>query len=112
MLKELFHQHLDQLGKTWDIASDMLVIKYPSKVKKRRIKENTEQEKYERTKPEKGYTVVLEHKPIAYACEWCEGTCSKEKTYSRSLGSNIWRAKCQDCGQRRNFHTSEINKNK
>jgi hypothetical protein len=48
-------------------------------------------------------------KQIAYPCDWCDETCSKEKTYSRSPNSNIWRAKCQDCGDRRQIHTSQIN---
>lgn len=52
---------------------------------------------------------LLAVKPTAYPCEWCDGTCSKEKTYSRSPNSNLWRAKCQDCGEKRQIHTSQIN---
>jgi hypothetical protein len=52
---------------------------------------------------------VLVIKAIAHPCEWCERICTKEKTYSRSPGSNLWRGKCNECGERRQIHTSEIN---
>jgi hypothetical protein len=55
---------------------------------------------------------LLVVKQIAHPCEWCERTCTKEKTYSRSAGSNLWRGKCQDCGEKRQIHTSQINDDK
>lgn len=55
---------------------------------------------------------LLVVKPNAYPCEWCQRICSKEKTYSRSAHTNLWRAKCQDCGEKRNIHTSQINSDK
>ena len=59
--------------------------------------------------PINGHPVVLSYKTIAQPCDWCEGTCSKEKTYRRSLGSNLWTGKCQDCGEKRHILTSDIN---
>jgi len=100
MQKDHFHKHLDQLTE-WTVATDILVCKTEKKGTKNQYHP-----------PEKGYTVVLKHKPLEYPCEWCGDTCSQEKLYRRSSGSNVWAAKCQDCGQKRNFHTSEINTNK
>lgn len=102
MLKEIFHNYLDKLQYVWEEATDNIVIKEPKKNRK------SKEGEYERTRPAKGYTVVTKQPERIYPCEWCDGFCSKEKTYSRSADSNLWRAKCQDCGERRNFHTSEI----
>ena len=104
MLKELFHQHLDLLGRKWEEATDNIVLKEPKKNRKA----TTEEGKYERTRPAKGYTVVTQCQVKSYPCEWCDGFCSKEKTYSRSANSDLWRGKCEDCGTKRNFHTSQI----
>ena len=93
MLKEQFHKFLD-IFTQWEIGSDSLVIKRPEKARGT---------KNERHYPEKGYTVVLSHKPHQTACEWCENQCSGRKTYSRSPGSKIWNGKCSDCGEKRHF---------
>ena len=103
MRKEQFHQCLAQLTEFIEDASDMLVVKHPDKVLQRRLKSNKPEKTSanERSKPTKGYTVVLSHKPKTWPCEWCEGQCSNSKTYSRSPGSKVWNAKCGDCGEKR-----------
>jgi len=62
--------------------------------------------------PIRGFPVVLSYKTIAHPCDWCNEVCFKEKVYKRSIGSNVWQAKCQDCGGKRNFLTGEINSDK
>lgn len=62
--------------------------------------------------PINGHPVVISLKTIAKPCEWCSNSCTQEKTYRRSINSNLWTAKCGDCKETRNFHTSQINRDK
>lgn len=109
MRKEQFHQVLAELTEFIEDASDMLVVKHPDKVARRRKNENkpARPDPSERDKPAKGYTVVLSHKPRQVSCEWCQGQCSSPKTYSRTPGSPIWRGKCGDCGEKRQFYPGQ-----
>ena len=101
MLTEHYTKILDTLTE-WRLGVDNY---HKSKVGGRPRLDKTENE---HSNPINAYPVVLAVKTSASACDWCDGTCTKEKTYSRSTGSNVWRAKCQDCGETRNFHTSDI----
>jgi hypothetical protein len=102
MLQEHYSKILDELTE-WRIGVDNYFKNSVPGRPRLDKKEN------EASNPINGYPVVLSVKAIAKPCEWCEGTCTKEKTYRRSLGSNLWTAKCQDCGETRNIHTSQIN---
>ena len=102
MLTEYFIQILDHFTE-WRIGADTF---HKTKLAGRPKKEVDESD------PLKGYPVVLAYKTIPQPCEWCDSVCTKQKTYTRPIRSNIWKAKCQDCGETRNFHTSEINKTK
>ena len=62
--------------------------------------------------PLNAHPVVITFKPVVHQCEWCDGFCTKQKSFKRSIGSNIWLAKCEDCGESRNIPTSKINQNK
>jgi RNase P subunit RPR2 len=106
MRKEQFHQCLEGLACYIEDATDMMVVKHPEQVKKRRV-ENNKSEEYERTRPAKGHTVVLSHTPQTSTCDWCQSPCSGRKTYSRSIGSQIWNGKCSDCGEKRRFYAGQ-----
>ena len=58
--------------------------------------------------PINAHPVVIEHKPLAYPCEWCNNICTKQKLYTRSIKSNVWNAKCGDCGEKRNILTGQL----
>jgi hypothetical protein len=102
MLTEHYSKILDELTE-WKIGVDSY---FKTKIPGRPRKDATDNEASE---PLKGYPVVLSLKKIAQPCEWCSGTCTQAKVYKRSLDSNLWRAKCEECGETRNIHTSQIN---
>lgn len=104
MLQEHFNRILDHFTE-WRIGADNY---HKSKVGGRPRKDKND----EPSNPIKAFPIVLSHKPITYECEWCDGICAKEKSFKRSIGSNIWTAKCQDCGETRNIPTCKINHNK
>lgn len=62
----------------------------------------------EDSQPINGHPVVIAYKTLVQPCDWCDGVCSKEKIYKRTIGSKIWQAKCQDCGEKRNILANEI----
>lgn len=99
MLKKLFHQLLDAHTVWVDNSTDNRNV----------TDENGNiSQPAAKSQPERGYEVVLAHRPRITICDWCSGTCSKEKTYRRSIGSNVWTAKCQDCGKTHKIPTREV----
>lgn len=87
MHKDEFHKILDQLCE-WRETAD--TIGRNEDGSKRKIRKD-------HSEPLKGYDVVLSYKSKEYKCNWCHGTCTKEKTFSRSLDSHIWKFHCKDC---------------
>ena len=87
MHKQEFHKILDQLCE-WRITADT-IGKNENGTRKKIRKDHSE--------PIVGYEVVLSYKPREHKCGWCHGTCSKEKTFSRSPDSHIWKFHCKDC---------------
>jgi hypothetical protein len=105
MLHEHYIKILDELTE-WRVGVDSY---FKTKVAGRPRKDETDNE---HSNPINGYPVVTGLKVIATPCEWCTNSCTQEKTYRRSINSNLWTGKCQDCGETRNFHTSQINRDK
>lgn len=107
MLQEHFTMILSYFT-VWKIGADKHIAKtksYTGRPRKNAVDG-------EDSDPIKGFPTVLSHKVIPQECDWCEGTCVNQKQYKRSIGSNIWQAKCQDCGLKREIPTGEINKTK
>jgi formate-dependent phosphoribosylglycinamide formyltransferase (GAR transformylase) len=67
-----------------------------------------DEQQNEPSQPLNGHPTVLAYKPKPTDCEWCEGQCQSSKTYSRTPTSQLWNGKCQDCGETRKIHTSQI----
>jgi len=105
MLQEHYTKILDALTE-WTVGVHHNQSKPGRKISGRPRKDNTDNEP---SQPINGHPVVLSIKAVASPCDWCENTCSKEKTYSRSPGSNVWRGKCEDCGEKRNILTGQLN---
>jgi len=102
MLEEHYSKILDELTE-WKIGVDNY---FKSKIVGRRRKDGDENELSE---PLRGYPVVLSLKKIARPCEWCDNACTQAKIYKRPINSNLWQAKCEECGEKRHIHTSQIN---
>ena len=99
MIAEAYFAILDKLTE-WRITTSQAVC--PREYKKDVVRHD----------PIRGYPVVLSYKPNPKTCDWCEDQCQRGKTYSRSIGSQLWHARCQDCGEIRKISTSEVNSNK
>ena len=102
MLTEHYNKILDDLTE-WKIGVDNY---HKTKISGR---PRLDKKDNEASEPLKGYPVVLALKKAAHPCDWCDGTCVQNKVYTRTPSSNLWKAKCQDCGEIRNIHTSQIN---
>jgi hypothetical protein len=82
---------------------------FKSKISGRPRKDGTDNEP---AQPINAYPVVLAYHERQVPCEWCEDRCSSQKTYRRPINSQLWDAKCSDCGLSRKFHTTQINSDK
>jgi hypothetical protein len=110
MLKEHYIKILDFFTE-WKDGVDTYHISKTSSVKKKAGRPRKDADD-EYDTPLNTYPVVLAHKPQQVQCEWCPDQCSSHKTYRRSPTSNIWLAKCSDCGEKRNIHTTQIDLDK
>ena len=108
MQTEHYTKILDALTE-WHFGIHQNASKPGRKVCGRPRKEDSD---YEPGIPLNPHPVVTSVKTIERPCEWCDGTCTKQKSFKRSIGSNIWQAKCEDCGENRNIPTGKINTDK
>lgn len=104
MLNEHYTKILDKFTE-WTIGVHQSSSKPGRKVGGRPRKDESENEP---SKPLNGHPTVLSYKPQPTACEWCQDQCQFSKTYRRTPQSQLWDGKCNDCGESRKIHTSQI----